>query len=179
MVLSDRDIRKAIEHGNLLVEPYEPDNIEPSSMDLRLGSNFQVAEVDPFEPVSLSDDESHDFSTEWDSVTVKRGQFVLASTLEHVIVPDNLCGKVLGRSSLGRLGVSIHQTAGYIDPGFDGQITLEIVNDGPAPVTLESGQRVCQIVFERLSSSAEEPYGHDDSQYQYQNGPTESNMQFE
>jgi dCTP deaminase len=179
MVLSDRDIRTAIEDGDLLVEPYEPENIEPASMDLRIGSQFNVAKLDPFEPVSLSNDESPSFSTEWDSVTVKRGQFVLASTLEHVIIPDNLCGKVLGRSSLGRLGVSIHQTAGYIDPGFDGQITLEIVNNGPAPVTIEGGQRVCQIVFERLSSSAEEPYGHADSQYQYQNGPTESGMQFE
>lgn len=184
MVLSDVDIIEAIGRGDLSIDPYDESNVEPASVDLRLGRVFKRPQPSKLTStkryVSLSDDES---AIEWEAVNsplhLDPGEFVLASTLETVTIPKDLVAHVLGRSSLGRLGISVHQTAGYIDPGFEGQITLELSNHGPSPVELCEGDRICQIVFEELSSSAMKPYGHDDSQYQGQRGPTPSRMQFD
>jgi len=181
MVLSDIDIIERIGQGDLTIEPYEEDNVEPASVDLRLGEDHKlVGREYQSRPVDASGDGEGLRYEELESpLVVAPGSFILTTTLERVEIPDDLVAHVLGRSSLGRLGISVHQTAGYIDPGFKGQITLELSNHGPAPVSLSPGQRICQIVFEELSSPALEPYGHEKSQYQNQSGATKSGMQFE
>jgi dCTP deaminase len=183
MVLSDADIIERIGQDELIIEPYEEDNVEPASMDLRLGEGFKrVVQTDKWRTIdthSPQDTDAYDCIESETSVRIEPEDFVLATTKERVEIPDDMVAHVLGRSSLGRLGISIHQTAGYIDPGFDGQITLELSNHGPAPVVLHSDDRICQIVFEELSSPALHPYGHEGSQYQHQSGATESGMDFE
>lgn len=180
MILSDKDIKKRLGGGDLAIEPFNRDNVEPSSVDLRLGSEFKYVVIDKEKPsIDLETGNKPEHVEESDEVVLSPGDFVLATTMERVEIPDDLVGKVLGRSSLGRLGLSVHQTAGYIDPGFEGQITLELSNCGPAPVRLSEGQRICQIVFTELSSPAERPYGHEKSQYQGQSGATESGMNFD
>ncbi len=176
MVLSDTDIMAAVSSGDLSIDPYDHTNVEPASVDLRLGSPFKRP---PAHPGVSSDDNTIDWVEEHGTLRVDPGDFVLATTHESVSIPDTLVAKVEGRSSLGRVGLSIHQTAGYIDPGFTGQITLEITNSGPRQIVLEPGDRICQIRFNRLSSPAGTPYGHDGSNYQHQTGPTESELSFE
>lgn len=184
MVLSDIDIIERIGNDELVIEPYRESNVEPASVDLRLGEDFKRLEQrqprSPHRAIELDTDEKQfDIKCKNGSVVLGRGDFILATTKEKVELPDDIVGNVLGRSSLGRLGISVHQTAGYIDPGFEGQITLELSNHGPAPVNLEAGHRICQIVFTELSSSALHPYGHEGSQYQNQSGATPSGMNFE
>lgn len=181
MVLSDHDILSSVESGKLTIEPFDETHVEPASVDLRLGKEFKIAVPKQSEPIDLhkSYDENIAWQVETGSVTIRPEQFVLATTMERVEVPDSLVATVLGRSSLGRLGISVHQTAGYIDPGFEGQITLELSNHGPVPVTLHTGDRTCQIVFEELTSGVMNPYGHEGSQYQDQTGATESGMNFQ
>lgn len=182
MVLSDVSIRKRIASGDLEITPYDDGLIEPSSVDLRLGDEFKIVErTSDFHTIdtSIPDDNSLEYTAISDEVLLRPGQFVLATTEEEVRLPDDLSANVLGRSSLGRLGISVHQTAGYIDPGFHGEVTLELSNHGPAPVRLYAGDRICQIVFHELSTPAETPYGHDGSQYQGQRGATPSGMQFD
>jgi len=182
MVLSDVDIIERIGTGELTIDPYVEDNVEPASVDLRLGENFRRADtIRNSVAVDIADasgDEINWIEISGD-VEICPGDFVLASTKERVEIPADMVAHVLGRSTLGRLGISVHQTAGYIDPGFQGQITLELSNHGPVPVTLHSDDRICQIVFEELSSEAMNPYGHEGSQYQNQSGPTPSRMAFE
>jgi len=172
MVLSDRNIIEQVERGSIGIEPFDTDNVEPASVDLRLGEDHKLVSA------SSDSDELIYEQLVSDPLVVPPETFILTTTLERVKIPDDIVAHVLGRSSLGRLGISVHQTAGYIDPGFEGQITLELSNHGPAQVSLSPGQRICQIVFEKLSSPAEQPYGHEDSQYQYQSGATESKMSF-
>lgn len=183
MVLSDTGIRSHISAGNLSIDPYDADNIEPASVDLRLGSEFKKAQtglVPENRLISLSDDSDEiSWHNRDGSVVIEPDDFVLATTKERVELSNNLVAHVLGRSSLGRLGISIHQTAGYIDPGFAGEITLELSNHGPCPVELCADDRICQIVFEELSTPASEPYGHEGSQYQNQSGATPSGMSFD
>jgi dCTP deaminase len=180
MVLSDSDIIDRIEHGSLEIEPYSMDNVEPASVDLRLGSDFKKALPRSSRSIDTADATGNEI--QWyetdGTIEIAPGDFVLATTYESVTIPTDLVAEVTGRSSLGRLGVSIHQTAGFIDPGFCGEITLELSNHGPVPLTFHEGQRICQIVFTELSSEAREPYGHDGSQYQNQSGATESGMNF-
>lgn len=184
MVLSDRDIRNELKE-ELVIDPLNESNIEPASVDLLLGEDFKITSeglhsgMYSDRVVSLSDDDDIIWKEQNKCITLDPDEFALATTKEHVKIPTNMVAHVLGRSSLGRLGISVHQTAGYIDPGFEGQITLELSNHGPAPVSLQSGQRICQIVFEYLSSEAEQPYGHSDSQYQNQSGATTSGMNFD
>jgi dCTP deaminase len=181
MVLSDRNILRRIENGSIVVDPFEEENIEPASLDLRLGNDFKVVEEDFMGRVDVGADTIDGLSYEEveEQIMVYPEQFVLATTKEKISLPSDVVAEVLGRSSLGRLGISVHQTAGFIDPGFEGQITLEISNHGPAPVTLREGARICQIVFSKLLSPAMEPYGHEGSQYQNQSGATPSGMNFE
>lgn len=184
MVLSDVDIIERISSDELEIEPYKESNVEPASVDLRLGSTFLLVKVkkeyteERGFSVTLDDvDDTFRYEETEDSVRIKPNELVLATTKERVSMPDDLAAEVLGRSSLGRLGISVHQTAGYIDPGFSGEITLELSNHGPAPVKLHSGERVCQIVFSECSSPALHPYGHEDSHYQNQTGPTPSRIE--
>lgn len=178
MVLSDGDIIERIGYNSLTIEPYDESNVEPASVDLRLGHDHKLVRASGIVDASSEDDDALVYDSMESPLVIHPEQFILTTTLERVEIPDDMVAHVLGRSSLGRLGISVHQTAGYIDPGFEGQITLELSNHGPAPVSLEPGQRICQIVFEELSSSALRLYGHEGSQYQNQSGATISGMGF-
>jgi dCTP deaminase len=185
LILSDRDIRKLLEKGELLIEPLHPDTqIQSSSVDLRLGNVFRVFK--PSEKAFIDPLNDKDLEKYTEVIEVDEGkpfilhpfEFVLATTMERVRLPDNLVGRLEGRSSLGRIAVVIHATAGFVDSCFDGHLTLEMSNVGKLPVALYPGQRICQIVFEKLSSSSEKPYGHPggDSKYQHQQGPEPSRI---
>lgn len=179
MVLSDTTIRERIASGELHIDPYDDTLVEPSSVDLRLGNEFKVVTTTGGVVDTRDTNDTLDYTVVSDEVVLKPGQFVLATTAERIRLPDDLSANVLGRSSLGRLGISVHQTAGYIDPGFFGEVTLELSNHGPASVRLYGGDRICQIVFHELSTPAETPYGHEGSQYQNQRGATPSGMNFQ
>ena len=188
MILSDRDIRARLLAGDLKIEPIldAEVQIQPASVDLRLSSEFivyrpgQIACLDPRVPESLSVATERVVVADGDAFTLHPGDFALGSTMETVTIPDDLVGQVDGRSSIGRLAVVVHATAGLIDPGFKGQITLELSNIGRIPVRLYPGLRVCQIVLLRMTSAAERPYGHDrGSSYQAQSGPQVSRLRLD
>lgn len=185
MILSDRDIKRLLERGELVIEPLDPKTqIQPSSVDLRLGNLFRVFK--PSEKAFIDPLNDKDLQRYTELIEVEEGkpfilhpfEFVLATTIERVKLPDNLVGRLEGRSSLGRIAVVIHATAGFVDSCFDGHLTLEMSNVGKLPVALYPGQRVCQIVFEKLSSPSERPYGHPEreSKYQHQEGPEPSKI---
>lgn len=187
-ILNDKDLKKCIDNKRIIINPLlDKQQIQPSSIDMRLGNEFKVFKVirKPF--IDPKDDE--DLNSYMESVIVNKndafiihpGEFALATTLEYVKVPDDLVARVEGRSSMGRLGVTMHVTAGYIDPGFEGRITLEISNIGAMPVALYPGQRVCQIVFETMTNPAEKPYGHPDrnSKYMGQKSPESSRIKYD
>ena len=180
MVLSDGQIRERIEQGSIILDPFVEDNIEPASVDLRLGDEFREITGAKHKPVvdTRDTEQALRYSTQTEEITLQPESFVLATTLELVELPDDIAANVLGRSSLGRLGISVHQTAGFIDPGFEGEVTLELSNHGTVPVRLHSGDRIAQIVFHELDEPAENPYGHEGSQYQGQSGATPSGMKF-
>lgn len=184
MILSDRDIQLELESGRLVIDPIgDPDKqIQPASVDLRLGTEFTIFQVGE---LGYIDPKGHDWKNLLRHVSVcgvrpfllHPGEFVLSSTMEWVKLPNNLVARVDGRSSLGRLGVLMHATAGFIDPGFEGNITLELSNVNRMPVALWPGSRVCQISFETMTSPAARPYGNKrGSKYQGQQGPTESSI---
>jgi dCTP deaminase len=167
VILSDRDVRARLARGDIKIAP-EPDpeiQIQPASIDLRLGYDFQTfnytqqALIDPANPSSFEQLTNLIHLQESERFIVHPGEFVLATTLEHVEIPDDLVARLEGRSSIGRLGIVIHSTAGYIDPGFKGRITLEISNLGRIAVALYPGMRICQIAFEEMSSPVSESYG--------------------
>ncbi len=183
MILSDRDLRQRLAQGDLVVEPLaDPDlQIQPASIDLRLDSRFEVfrtsrlACIDPYE---LPADAMERLEVPpGEPFVLQPGDFVLGSTMERVRIPSDLVGRVEGRSSLGRLAIVVHATAGFIDPGFEGQITLELSNLGRTAVKLYPGMRISQIVLHQLTSPAERPYGHArGSKYQGQSGPSASRI---
>lgn len=184
MVLSDTDIIQRIGQNELVIDPYDESNVEPASVDLRMGDELKIVNTryhpSAHNAVALANPDEDEYKyEEVPDMIMAPNELYLGTTKERIEVPDDMVAKVLGRSSLGRVGVSVHQTAGFIDPGFEGQITLELVNEGPQFVQLEPGLRICQIVFEELSSPALNPYGHEGSQYQNQSGATESGMDFE
>jgi dCTP deaminase len=167
VILSDRDLAERLARGQIKILP-APDpevQIQPASIDLRLGYDFQTfnhtqqALIDPADPESFSQLTSLVRLKDGERFIVHPGEFVLATTLEHVEIPDDLVARLEGRSSIGRLGIVIHSTAGYIDPGFKGTITLEISNLGRIAVALYPGMRICQIAFEEMSSPVSEGYG--------------------
>jgi dCTP deaminase len=181
MILSDRSIREVIEEGRLVVDPFEPANIQPSSIDLRIDRFFRVFRNHTQRVIDVKENQENltelvEVTDEDDPFILHPGEFVLASTLERVGVPDDLVGRVDGKSSLGRLGLLTHATAGFIDPGFNGHITLELSNVATLPITIYSGMKVAQISFERMTTPADEPYGSKGrgSKYQGQRGPTPS-----
>ncbi len=185
MILSDREIKAKISAGEIVITSPEEylSQVHASSLDLRLGRFFKIYEYGRFailDPRRMNEKEELTRLIEvapGESFIVQPGEFVLGVTLESVKIPDDLVGRVEGRSSLGRLGIVVHSTAGFIDAGFEGTITLEISNLNRMPIALYPGMRVCQIAFEQMSSPAEVPYGKKGSaKYQGQNLPQESRI---
>lgn len=187
MILSDRDIKKQIADGRVVItSPFDDHekNIHASSMDLRLGKFFKVYEhskhpvLDPYKMKDFGGmSTTIEVTSPEEPFIVHPGDFVLGVTLEKVKLPDDLVARVEGRSSLGRLGIIVHSTAGFIDAGFEGTITLEITNINRMPVALYPGMRVCQLAFETMSSPAEVPYHmKKSSKYQGQVMPQESRL---
>ncbi|MEM7448844.1 MAG: dCTP deaminase [Myxococcota bacterium] len=185
MILSDADLKKRLEQGDLVVEPIDDPElqIQPASIDLRLGGKF-VLYRQPLVPfLDARDTQSLERQVERIEVSgdegfiLQPGAFVLGTTFERVRIPDDLVARVEGRSSIGRLAVVVHATAGFIDPGFQGQITLELSNLGRCAVKLYPGMRISQIVFHEMRSPAERPYGSArGSKYQGQLGPVASRI---
>ncbi len=180
MLLSDKDIRSDIESGRVGVDPYEPKMIQPSSIDVRLDKFFRVFENHKYEVIDPSKEQpelTREIEVGNDEHFILHpGEFVLASTYEVVTLPDDIAARLEGKSSLGRLGLLTHSTAGFIDPGFSGHITLELSNVANLPVKLFPGMKIGQLCLVKLSSAAENPYGSAiyGSRYQGQRGPTAS-----
>jgi dCTP deaminase len=179
-VLSDRDIRTALEAGDVVIRPYDPKDLQPSSVDLHLDRRFRVfrnnrypyidvraPQPDLTEMVSVADEEPF---------ILHPGEFVLGQTLEWTELPNDLVARLEGKSSLGRLGLLIHSTAGYVDPGWKGNLTLELSNVANLPIALYYGMKIGQISFFKMSSEVERPYGSPElgSKYQGQSEPTAS-----
>jgi len=184
-MLSDRELIARIEQGSIKIDPFlDPElQIQPASIDLRLGYEFltfnwtQTALIDPMDPESFQGLTTLTKLNDEQRFIVHPGEFVLGTTLERLNVPDDLVGQLDGRSSLGRLGIIIHSTAGFIDPGFIGNVTLEISNLGHIAVALYPGMRVCQLSFEQLTSDSLSPYARSRaSKYQGQQLPTISRI---
>jgi dCTP deaminase len=188
MILSDRDIRARLAAGDLKVDPLIDDRvqIQPASIDLRLAAEFivyrpgEIACLDPRVPETLNAAAERIAVREGEAFTLHPGDFALGSTLETVSIPADLVAHVDGRSSIGRLAVVVHATAGFIDPGFTGQITLELANLGRIPVRLYPGMRIAQIVLQQMTSPAERPYGPErGSSYNAQSGPQVSRLRLD
>ncbi|MGI9093072.1 MAG: dCTP deaminase [Mycobacteriales bacterium] len=180
MLLSDRDLLAAIAEGRVALDPYDAELVQPSSIDVRLDRYFRVFNNQQYthiDPAQQQDDLTALVEPAGDEPFVLHpGEFVLGSTLEVVTLPDDLAGRLEGKSSLGRLGLLTHSTAGFIDPGFTGHITLELSNVANLPITLWPGMKIGQLCILRLTTSAEHPYGSAvyGSRYQGQRGPTPS-----
>lgn len=180
MLLSDRDIKVEIESGRVKVEPFSEAMVQPSSVDVRLDRFFRVFENHKYSVIDPSieqPDLTREVAVSADEFFILHpGEFVLASTYEVITLPDDIAGRLEGKSSLGRLGLLTHSTAGFIDPGFSGHITLELSNVANLPVKLFPGMKIGQLCLIKLSSAAEHPYGSAlyGSRYQGQRGPTPS-----
>lgn len=180
MLLSDRDIKAEISAGRVALEPYTESMIQPSSVDVRLDRWFRVFENHKYpyiDPSQEQPDLTRMIEPDGDEpIVLHPGEFVLGSTLEVVSLPDDIAGRLEGKSSLGRLGLLTHSTAGFIDPGFSGHVTLELSNVANLPIVLYPGMKIGQLCLFRLSSPAEHPYGSEKygSRYQGQRGPTPS-----
>jgi len=180
MILSDVDIRKELASGRVVIEPIMDDAVQPSSVDLRVDRYFRVFANSRYPYIDVK--EPMEDLTELVEVNEEQplilhpGEFILGSTLEHVTLPDDLAARVEGKSSLGRLGLLTHSTAGWVDPAWDGQLTLELSNVANLPITIYPGMQIGQLCLFRLSSPAEFPYGSKEtgSKYQGQVGPTPS-----
>jgi dCTP deaminase len=180
VILSDRTIREELAAGRIIIHPLDPADIQPSSVDLRLDKYFRVFrnhtmrvidvrqhQEELTESVEIGDD---------DAFILHPGEFVLGSTAERVTLPTDLVARLEGKSSLGRLGLLIHSTAGFVDAGWDGYLTLELSNVANLPITLYPGMKIGQISFLRMTTPADNPYGSSQvgSKYQGQRGPTPS-----
>ncbi|MFK4729662.1 dCTP deaminase [Agromyces mediolanus] len=180
MLLSDRDIRAELERERIGIEPSDPAMLQPSSVDVRLDRYFRLFDNHkyPFiDPAADQPELTRLIEVKPDEPFILHpGEFVLGSTYEQVTLPDDIAARLEGKSSLGRLGLLTHSTAGFIDPGFTGHVTLELSNVATLPITLWPGMKIGQLCFFRLSSPAERPYGSADyaSRYQGQRGPTAS-----
>ena len=180
MLLSDKDIKLEIEKGRVVLEPYDPNMIQPSSVDVRLDRIFRTFENHKYAHIDPSENQP-ELTREVATVGAEPfilhlGEFVLGSTYEVITLPDDIAGRLEGKSSLGRLGLLTHSTAGFIDPGFSGHVTLELSNVATLPIKLWPGMKIGQLCLFRLSSPAEHPYGSAiyGSRYQGQRGPTPS-----
>ncbi len=180
MILSDGDIRKAIANGRIGIDPFDEDDVQPSSVDLHVDRYFRTFHnarhpyIDVKKPMEdLTEMVEVDAN---EAFILHPGEFVLGSTAEYVKLPNDLVARLEGKSSLGRLGLLIHSTAGYVDPGFEGHLTLELSNVANLPITIYPDMKIGQISFFQLTSEAENPYGSSKvgSKYQGQRGPTPS-----
>lgn len=181
MILSDRDILKRIKDNSLRIEPFIRKNLQPSSYDIRLSSEISVFDNWQTGLIDLAEEQEVSRIVNIGKkgyFIIHPGEFILGSTFEKVALPGNLAAHVEGRSSLGRVGLIIHATAGYVDPGFSGYLTLEISNLSRLPIKVYSGMRIGQLAFFQMSSRANKPYGSSSlgSKYQNQKGPTESKI---
>ncbi|MCC2334053.1 dCTP deaminase [Cellulomonas wangsupingiae] len=180
MLLSDRDIRAELESGRVALDPYEPGMVQPSSIDVRLDRYFRLFDNHkyPFiDPAAEQPDLTRLVEVDrGEPFVLHPGEFVLGSTYEQVTLPDDVAARLEGKSSLGRLGLLTHSTAGFIDPGFSGHVTLELSNVATLPILLWPGMKIGQLCFFRLTSPTENPYGSAayGSRYQGQRGPTAS-----
>src|SRR5581483_8428159 len=176
MVLSDRTIARLIADGRIGIDPYDDALLQPSSVDVRVDNAFRVFHNARYPYIDVK--EPQDALTELVEIKgdepfiLHPGEFVLGSTLERIRLPDDLVARLEGKSSLGRLGLLIHSTAGFIDPGFDGHVTLELSNVANLPITIYHGMKIGQLSFDQLSEPATAPYGSDKlgSKYQGQQG---------
>jgi dCTP deaminase len=180
MLLSDRDIKAELEAGRVGLDPYDPTMIQPSSIDVRLDRYFRLFDNHKYPYIDPAEDQpelTQLLESEDDQPFILHpGEFALASTFEQVTLPDDVAARLEGKSSLGRLGLLTHSTAGFIDPGFSGHVTLELSNVATLPIKLWPGMKIGQLCFFRLSSPAEQAYGSSayGSRYQGQRGPTAS-----
>ena len=180
MLLSDRDLLTEIDNQRVSIEPFDVEMVQPSSIDIRLDRMFRVFENHRYphiDPSIEQADLTRLIEPEGDDPFILHpGEFVLGSTLEVVSLPDDIAGRLEGKSSLGRLGLLTHSTAGFIDPGFSGHVTLELSNVATLPIKLFPGMKIGQLCLFRLSSPADHPYGSEKygSRYQGQRGPTPS-----
>ena len=180
MVLSDRSIREELAAGRIVIEPLDESCIQPSSVDLHVDRYFRVFRNHTMGYIDVTQNQE-DLTelvevAEGDVFILHPGEFVLGSTAERVVLPDDLVSRLEGKSSLGRLGLLIHSTAGFVDPGWDGHLTLELSNVANLPITLYPGMKIGQISFLRMTTAADDPYGapRARSKYQGQRGPTPS-----
>ncbi len=180
MILSDRTVRKLLANGHLQLDPLEDDQIQPASVDVRLGRSIRVFRnhtAECIDPYTAQPELTEILEVKEGSPFVLHpGEFVLGTTVERIGLPDDIVARVDGKSSLGRWGILIHATAGFIDAGFQGQITLELSSVATLPVRLWPGMKIGQISFMQLDEPVERPYGHPDlgSKYQGQRGPVAS-----
>ena len=182
MVLSDRTIRRLLDEGRIGIDPYDSTLMQPSSLDVRVDRYFRVFRNSryPFIDVKAAQEELTELveveGEGEEAFILHPDEFVLGSTLERVTLPDDLVARLEGKSSLGRLGLLIHSTAGFIDPGWDGHVTLELSNVANLPITIYPQMKIGQLSFVQLSEPAERPYGSEGigSKYQGQRGPTPS-----
>jgi len=180
MLMSDRDIRAEIESGRIGLQPLEMELLQPSSFDVRLDRFFRLFDNHKYAYIDPSEDQSdltHLIEVAADEPFILHpGEFVLGSTFEFVTLPDDIAARLEGKSSLGRLGLLTHSTAGFVDPGFKGHVTLELANVSNLPIKLWPGMKVGQLCFFKLTSPSENPYGSAKygSRYQGQRGPTAS-----
>jgi dCTP deaminase len=180
MLMSDRDIRASIEAGQIGLEPLEMGLLQPSSFDVRLDRFFRLFDNHKYpyiDPAEQQDDLTRLIEVESDEAFILHpGEFVLGSTFEFVTLPNDVAARLEGKSSLGRLGLLTHSTAGFVDPGFKGHVTLELSNTATLPIKLWPGMKIGQLCFFKLTSPSEFPYGSDkySSRYQGQRGPTAS-----
>ena len=180
MILSDRSIREALASGRIVIDPLDDADVQPSSVDLHIDRYFRVFRNDttPYiDPKQPQEDLTEIVEVqEGDAFILHPGEFVLGSTYERVALPDDLVARLEGKSSLGRLGLLIHSTAGFVDAGWDGHLTLELSNVATLPIALYPTMKIGQISFLQMTTSAEHPYGSGEagSKYQGQRGPTPS-----
>ncbi|MBQ7596510.1 MAG: dCTP deaminase [Clostridia bacterium] len=171
MILSDKTILKMIDDGSLVINPVTRQQIQPASVDIRLGNTFSIVDDSPSGVITLDNQINYKTITA-DTYLILPGQFVLATTMEYIDLPDDLTAFVEGRSSLGRMGLFI-QNAGWVDPGFKGEITLELFNANKCAIELRAGRRVGQLVFAKMDEPAIHPYN---GKYQGQTGATGSRV---
>jgi len=180
MIFSDRTIKEAIETGRIEIDPFEESFVQPSSVDLRCDSAFRVFENHKYskiDPRAVQEDLTTEVVVPQDEAFILHpGEFVLGATLERVRLGTDIVARLEGKSSLGRLGLLIHSTAGFVDPGFDGYLTLELSNVANLPIAIYPGMRIGQISFYQMTTDADHPYGTNEagSKYQGQRGPTPS-----
>ncbi|MBT6625716.1 MAG: dCTP deaminase [Gemmatimonadetes bacterium] len=171
MILSDGDIRQRLKSGELIIEPIDDEQIHPASVDLRLSDHFLKVDENRLEAIRLEEEVAYE-NLHQERIVIPPHSFLLATSLERIRLPDDLTAFVEGRSSIGRIGLFI-QNAGWVDPGFEGTLTLELYNANRLPIRLQTGRRICQLVFARMDRAAEKPYR---GKYQGQTSATGSRV---